>query len=58
VTTGAVDGYACARLGNPTVDALADAVAEQYGRVSVGLERPAHLMADVVQALEAARTAR
>ena len=31
VTTGAVDGYVYARLGNPTVDALADAVAELHG---------------------------
>ena len=30
VTTGAVDGYVYARLGNPTVDALADAVAELH----------------------------
>ncbi len=31
VTTGAVDGYVYARLGNPTVDALADAIAELHG---------------------------
>jgi methionine-gamma-lyase len=31
VTTGAVGGYVYARLGNPTVDALADAVAELHG---------------------------
>ncbi len=31
VTTGAVDGYVYARLGNPTVDALADAVADLHG---------------------------
>ncbi len=31
VTTGATDGYVYARLGNPTVDALADAVAELHG---------------------------
>ncbi len=30
VTTGAVDGYVYARLGNPTVDALAGAVAELH----------------------------
>jgi cystathionine beta-lyase/cystathionine gamma-synthase len=31
VTTGASDGYVYSRLGNPTVDALADAVAELHG---------------------------
>lgn len=31
VTTGAADGYVYSRLGNPTVDALADAVAELHG---------------------------
>jgi cystathionine beta-lyase/cystathionine gamma-synthase len=31
VTTGAVEGYVYARLGNPTVDALAGAVAELHG---------------------------
>ena len=31
VTTGAVEGYVYARLGNPTVDALAEAVAELHG---------------------------
>jgi len=31
VTTGAVAGYVYARLGNPTVDALADAIAELHG---------------------------
>jgi len=31
VTTGATAGYVYSRLGNPTVDALADAVAELHG---------------------------
>ena len=31
VTTGATEGYVYARLGNPTVDALADAAAELHG---------------------------
>jgi methionine-gamma-lyase len=31
VTTGAVEGYVYARLGNPTVDALAEAVAALHG---------------------------
>ncbi len=31
VTTGAVDGYVYARLGNPTVDALGCAIAELHG---------------------------
>jgi cystathionine beta-lyase/cystathionine gamma-synthase len=31
VTTGATEGYVYARLGNPTVDALADALAELHG---------------------------
>jgi methionine-gamma-lyase len=31
VTTGATQGYVYSRLGNPTVDALADAVAELHG---------------------------
>jgi cystathionine beta-lyase/cystathionine gamma-synthase len=31
VTTGAVDGYVYGRLGNPTVDALAGALAELHG---------------------------
>lgn len=31
VTTGATEGYVYARLGNPTVDALAGAVAELHG---------------------------
>ncbi|HYN48743.1 MAG TPA: PLP-dependent aspartate aminotransferase family protein [Candidatus Nanopelagicales bacterium] len=31
ITTGSTEGYVYARLGNPTVDALADAVAELHG---------------------------